>query len=153
MDRSTGSETETDEGRAERPEPVALRQLWRWAAPWLGLAVLAVAFVIGLLEASRAKDQPGYVAGFVCAGLALIGVMWWLRNYPGVADRPVSGPLTVERDEALLVLLPLLTLLAIIGLLLAARWSGLLHIVGYALFGASLLMIAANLKHYFDARE
>lgn len=137
-----------------RPVPVPLRQIWRWAAPWLGLAVLAATFLLGLFEARSATDDPDYIAGFVAAGLALLGAVWWLSNDTGHNDRPLIGLVTVERTEALVLVVAVLSLLAIGGLLLAARSpSGLLHIVGYALFGASLLLIAANLKHYFDVRE
>jgi hypothetical protein len=61
--------------------------------------------------------------------------------------------LVVDREESLLVLVALLTVLAIGGLFLAADFDGAVAAIGYAGFGVGLAAIALNLKRYFDRRD
>jgi hypothetical protein len=131
---------------------VAFDELWRWVAPWLAGAFLVLAALLGLFTASRAQTDGSYVIGFVTAGLALLMLAWRLKRALD-GDR-VPASVLVDDATALVVVIALLAVLAVGGLLLAARSDEAVpEAVGYALFGFALVFIFANLKHYFDARE
>ena len=137
---------------ADHSNRVGLGEVWQWLAPWLLGAVLAAVALLGFFTASRAADEGSYIIGFVTAGLALLMLAWRIRLAGRGAAMPL--PLLVEDPTALLLLVAALTVLAVIGLLLAARGGDpVVAAVGYALFGSSLLFIFWNLKHYFDRRD
>jgi hypothetical protein len=139
------------------PEPssrdrVGFDELWRWLAPWLVGAFLALAALLGLFTASRAQTDGSYAIGFATAGLALLMLAWRLKRALDGDRAPAS--VLVDDATALVVVIALLTALAVGGLLLAARSGEVVpEAVGYALFGFSLVFIFANLKHYFHRRE
>jgi hypothetical protein len=135
-------------------ERVGWDELGCWVAPWLLGAALAAVALLGLLAASRARDDGTYALGFVTAGLAVLALAWQVkRACDGAASRGLP-PLLVEDGASLVVLVAVLAALATIGLLLAARaGEAILAAAGYALFGSGLVFIFWNLKHYFDAQE
>jgi hypothetical protein len=142
-----------DESNAAR-ERVAWREVGRWLAPWLlGLLLMAVA-LLGLLAASRAEDDGAYAMGFITAGLALLALGWQVKSAFDAPTATGVPPLLVEDGASLVVLVALLAVLAVAGLLLAARsGEATLEAAGYALFGSGLIFIFWNLKHYFDWHE
>ncbi len=135
-------------------ERVGWDELGRWVAPWLLGAALAAVALLGLLAASRARDDGTYALGFVTAGLAVLALAWQVKSAcDGAAPRGMP-PLLVEDAATLVVLVAVLAALAVIGLLLAARSrEATLEAAGYALFGSGLVFIGWNLKHYFDVQE
>jgi hypothetical protein len=140
------------DGNAAR-ERVGWSELGRWLAPWLLGGLLAAIAVLGLLAASRAQDEGIYALGFATAGLALLALSWEVKS---ACDGGTAGlpPLLVEDGATLVVLVAVLAVLAVCGLLLAARSrEAAIEVAGYALFGAGLLFAGFNLKHYFDWRE
>ncbi len=144
--------TSSHEAADRSDNRVGLGEVWQWVAPWLLGAVLSAVALLGFFTASRAADEGSYVIGFVTAGLALLMLAWRIRLAGRGAAVPL--PLLVEDPAALLLLVAALAVLAIIGLLLAARGGDpVVAAVGYALFGSSLLFTCWNLKHYFDSRE
>ena len=152
-------ETEEDDTlRARIAEVEAQRipvtEVLSWFAPWLVAAILVLVCIGALWCASSASDDLTYTIGLLGALLALIALVW-----EGVAA--LSGGLgdfslemLVDDDVSLVVLMALLAILALGGLVLAARGprptaTG----VGYGLCIFGVVFAFANLKHYFDRRE
>jgi uncharacterized membrane protein len=136
---------------APRRERVGIGELWRWAAPWLLGALLVAVTLLGLFAASRARTDGDYAVGLLTAGLALLALGWRIKRALDGETRLAPLPVLVDEGAALVILVALLTVLAVAGLLLAARsGESMLEAVGYALFGFSLVFIFWNLKHYFD---
>jgi hypothetical protein len=130
---------------------VPAREVARWVGPWLLAGVLVIVLVLGLVTASGAADSGTYWLGVVGAVLALVILLWQLDAALG--GRPLPS-LLVDEPEPLVITIALLALLAMLGLVLAARSeSSAVNASGYALFIASLLIGFANLKHYFDRQE
>ncbi len=152
-DSGLGEPASPSTGEA-RTQAVGLWQLYRWLAPWVVGAVLVAAALLGLYAASRARSSADSAAGFATFALAVLALIRGIRNYfagVGIGARP---PAPVADPGTLLLLIILLTGLAILGLVLAARGPDpLWQLIGYALFAASLALIAWNLKRYFDAEQ
>jgi hypothetical protein len=152
-------ETEEDDTlRARIAEVEAQRipvtEVLSWFAPWLVAAILVLVCIGALWCASSASDDLTYTIGLLGALLALIALVW-----EGVAA--LSGGLgdfslemLVDDDVSLVVLMALLAILALGGLVLAAREpSPTATGVGYGLCIFGVVFAFANLKHYFDRRE
>lgn len=144
------------ETAALEAQRVGLHQLARWFLPWILAGVLVVIGLVGLWGASLAAETAGSEAGdmsglgFATAGLALVALVWLLR----AAFDGVSLALFVDDDTSLVVLVGVLAALTLGGMMVAARTgSHALQHAGYALAAASIVLIGANLKHYFDRRE
>jgi hypothetical protein len=146
-----------EHGRSRAPaseERVGSRELWRWFAPWLGGAALVALGLLGLFVASRAGDDATYAGGFAAAAIAALTLAWRIRA--GFEGRPsiAASALLVDEGDALLVLLAVLVVLGLLGLLLAARSEEPMATYGgYGLFAGALVVIFANIKHYFDRQE
>jgi CDP-diglyceride synthetase len=133
-------------------ERVGLGEVWRWLAPWLLGAFLAGAAFLGFYAASRAQDDGTYILGFVTAGLAFLMLIWRVKL--ALDGRGSAAPVLVDEASALVIVIALLAILAVGGLVLAARGGAvMLQAVGYALFVFCLAFIFGNVKHYFDQRE
>jgi len=149
-DTPTFEETSSLARQNALPQPVPLAQVWRWIAPGVVCVVLVVIVFLGLSSASGAADGGTEAIGFAVAGLALIALGWGLKAQ---FDQRLFSPL-VSRGDSLVVLSGILTALAIIGLVVAARGEGVtLTSAGYALFIVSVALICLNLRHYFDCRD
>lgn len=140
---------------ADTPTPaVGLRELYRWFAPWLSGGLLVATALLGLLAASAAQSSSDLAVGLLTFGLAIVALARGIRNHFDGIGTALWSPALVTDAASLLILIFLLAGLAILGLVLAARLPGSAwQKIGYALFGASLAMIACNLKHYFDYRD
>lgn len=135
-------------------EPIDRHALWRWTAPWILGAVLAIVALLGLSTASHARDADAYAVGFATAGLALLALVWLVKRACDGQAVPPALPLLVQDAATLVVLAALLAAQAVLGLLLAARAGDItLRVAGYGLFGFSLVFLFWNVKHYFDIRE
>lgn len=141
-------------GANQRRERVGWDELGRWVAPWLLGALLAAVALLGLFAASRAADDGACAIGLSTAALALLALAWMIRRAGDGAASLRPLPLLVEDATALVIVVALLALVAVLGLVLAARsGEATLTATGYALFGFGLVFIFWNLKHYFDVRE
>ncbi|HEY3918872.1 MAG TPA: hypothetical protein VGL83_13820 [Stellaceae bacterium] len=153
------NEIETDDRRARVAEVearrVALGDIARWFAPWILAGILIMVFIGGLWCASSADDVGTDTVGYIAAVLALAALIWQL----GVAlsGRPIIAAgdrWLVEDETSIVVLIALLVVMAVIGLVLAARADSVAASgAGYGLCLFGIVFIFANLKHYFDRRE
>jgi hypothetical protein len=74
---------------------------------------------------------------------------WGLGSLDGVARAMV-----IENENGLWIFIPIMTALALIGLVLAAHYKeGVYHYAGFSLFVVSVLWILGGLKSYYDAKE
>jgi hypothetical protein len=149
---------ETDEWRTRIAEVeshrVALSEVGRWFAPWILGGALIVVCLGGLWCASAATDDGTYAIGLAAAVLALAALMWQLRVVLDGRTLDLSGHLLVDDQDSLAILIALLGVMAVGGLVLAARGaSPATSGAGYGLCLFALVFAFANLKHYFDRRE
>src|SRR5579875_1775616 len=130
---------------------VPLGEVASWFAPWILAGILAVVLVAGLWCASSATDAGGYAVGLAAAALAFLALLWELATALGRGGSAAFAIWSVEDETSLVVLIVLLAILAVGGLVLAARSDGAAASgAGYGLLVFGLVFIFANLKHYFD---
>ena len=152
------SDNESDDLRARIAEVearrVPLNAVMGWFWPWVVGGVLALISLGGLWCAASAADDGTYAVGLAAAALALLALLWEL--HAAFTGNIGSAPswLLVDDAESLAVLVALLIVMALGGLILAARGetpatSG----AGYGLCIFAIVFAFANLKHYFDRRE
>jgi hypothetical protein len=149
---------ENDEMRTRIADVEAQRipvsEVWRWFAPWVVAAILVVVCLGALWCASSASDDLTYTIGLIGALLALIAVIWEAVAALSGQLGDLSLQMLVDDDLSLVVLMVLLGILALGGLILAARGpSPTTSGVGYGLCIFSVVFAFANLKHYFDRLE
>jgi hypothetical protein len=151
-------QSENDEMRIRIAEVEAQRvpvnEVLSWFVPWLVAAVLVVVCLGALWCASGASDDLTYAIGLIGALLALIAVIW--EGMAALSGRmeDLSLQVLVDDDISLVVLIVLLGILALGGLILAARGpSPTANGVGYGLCIFGVVFAFANLKHYFDRLE
>jgi membrane protease YdiL (CAAX protease family) len=149
---------ETDDFRNRLAEVEAQRvpasEVARWFVPWILAAVLILVLLGSLWCASSAADDGTYAIGLVGAALALIALIWELRAAFGDGIGSLSAHWLVDDETSLVVLAAILTVLALGGLILAASGASVAASgTGYGLCLFAIVVIAANLKHYFDRRE
>jgi len=140
----------TADAARRRAQRMPLRDIWQWIAPWLLGVLLGCAALLGFFTARGARGADTYAVGFITAGLALLALIWLVKH---ACDHPAPGlplDILVDRPESLLLLVALLSALAVGGLFLAAETRGAAESAGYALFVVCLIVIASNLKHYYD---
>jgi len=149
---------ENDALRARIAEVEAQRvpfaEVLSWFAPWFIAAILVLVCLGALWCASSATDDLTYAISLIGALLALTALIWEGRTAlsGGIAD--LSLQMLVDDEVSLVVLTALLGILAVGGLILAARGPSPTAMgVGYGLgiFGVGFAF--ANLKHYFDRLE
>lgn len=149
---------ENDEMRARIAEVEAQRipvnEVLGWFTPWLIAAILVVVCLGALWCASSAREDLTYAIGLIGALLAFIALIWeGVAALAGEID-DWSLQMLVDDDLSLVVLMALLGILALGGLMLAARGpSPTANGVGYGLAIFAVVFAFANLKHYFDRRE
>ena len=133
---------------------IPVREVLSWFAPWFVAAVLVLVCIGALWCASSASDDLTYTIGLIGALLALVAVVWegTAALSGGLGD--FSLQMLVDDDLSLVVLMALLMILALGGLVLAARGPSPTAIgVGYGLCIFGVVFAFANLKHYFDRLE
>lgn len=130
-----------------------LKEVGAWIAPWLVGVFLVGATLLGFLTASDARRSDTYAAGIVTGVLALVALAWLVKRSfdQNAEDWPLK--ILVDRLESLVLLIVVLTVIGIGGLFLAANTGGALQMAGYALFVVCLLLIAWNIKHYYDRAD
>jgi hypothetical protein len=133
---------------------VPVNEVLSWVVPWFIAAILVVVCLGALWCAARASDDLTYAISLIGALLALIAVIW--EGAAALSGRmgDLSLQVLVDDDVSLVVLMVLLGILALVGLVLAARGpSPTANGVGYGLCVFGIVFAFANLKHYFDRRE
>ena len=153
-----GQAEENDALRARIAEVEAQRiplgEVLSWFAPWFVAAILVLVCIGALWCASSASDDLTYAIGLIGAILALIALIWEGTAALSGSLGDLSLETLVEDDLSLVVLMALLAILAVGGLILAARGpSATASAVGYGLSIFSVVLAFANLKHYFDRLE
>src|ERR1700752_1458905 len=118
-------QAENDEMRARIAEVeaqrVPLNEVVSWFVPWLIAAILVVVCLGALWCASRASDDLTYSIGLIGALLALVALIW--EGLAALSGRigDLSLQVLVDDEVSLVVLMTLLVVLALLGLVLAAR--------------------------------
>jgi hypothetical protein len=130
-----------------------LAAAWRLIAPGLGYVLLAAAALLGLFAASGAADGEAYAVGLATFALAALIIGWRLKDQFDGKDDGLLLPVTVASEDALFLLIAVMTVLGLAGLLVAAEAEGAFHAAGIALFCVAALLIFLNIKAYFDRRE
>lgn len=150
MDESPHAETRQATPTERGGQRVPLKEVGTWIAPWLAGVLLAGAALFGFLTASAARGPDTYGAGMITGILALAALAWLVKHSfdQGAEDWPFK--ILVDRPESLFLLVAILMAIGIGGLFLAANARGAAVTIGYALFVVCLLLIALNLKHYYD---
>ena len=60
----------------------------------------------------------------------------------------------INSEDGLWLFVPLMTALALVGVVLAAHFEeGVYHYAGFALFAVSVIWIFGGLKSYYDAKD
>ena len=149
---------ENDELRARIAEVEAQRipfgEVLSWFTPWIAAAVLVGVCLGALWCASSASDGLTYAIGLIGALLALIALLWEASAALSGGIGNLSLQMLVDDDLSMIVLIVLLAILALGGLILAARGPSPAAIgVGYGLCIFGVVFAFANLKHYFDRIE
>ncbi len=131
-------------------------EVWRMVVPGLGYVFLAGAAVLGLFTASAgsaAGDQASYVAGLGCFVVAVFIMALRLRRQFDGEEVGFLLYISVANVDSLLVSIVVLTVLGLIGVVLASAVGGAFSGIGLALFVIAALMIFTDLKRFFDHRE
>jgi len=152
------AEQENDGLRARIAEVEAqripIREVLSWFTPWFVAAILILVCLGALWCASSASDDLTYAIGLIGALLALIALMWEGSAALSGGLGNLSLRMLVDDDMSLIVLMVLLGILAVGGLVLAARGPSPTAMgVGYGLCIFGVVVAFDNLKHYFDRLE
>lgn len=139
---------------AARRREAADRFFWSWLRFWVQLAVLAVVAIAGVFYASQSRQPGAYQSGLMLAvaalALGLLLVKGRLDGGPG----ELAGMLLVDDLRGLAFVIPLFTIAALCGLLIAAAFPlGPRYLFGLGLFGVSVLAILWQIKHVFDRSD
>lgn len=121
-----------------------------WFGFWAQFVVLGALAILGLYVSGRG-DAPGdYAAGLLLAIGAILLAFLRLKAWFDGTSSDWTGFLFVDRPAHLAVVIPLFTILALVGLFLAAGEPGSLHDAGIGLFVACGLVIFLSMKRVFD---
>jgi len=138
----------------QHPGETSLAEFWHLVAPWLGYAFLTVAAVIGLFTASGPVDDATYVSGLVTFLVAVLLIAARMkRQLDGREVGFLWAGVATKDSDTLLVSIALLTVLGLIGAILAAEIGGTLYGEGLALFIVCAAFIFFDIKRYFDQQE
>lgn len=149
---------ETDDLRVRMAEVEAQRvplgEVARWFTPWALAGILVLIFIGGLWCAASAVDGGTYAVGLIGAALAFGAMIWEFSAALG--GRPIvarGDGWLVEDETSVVILVALLVILAVVGLVLAARAASVAaNGAGYGLCIVAIVFICLSLKHYFDRR-
>ena len=126
-------------------------EVWSLVAPWLGYVFLAAAAILGLFTASDAPDGATYAAGM--ATFAVAGIIIAVRMKRQLDGRRIGVllPVAVAGIDTLIVEVAVLTVLGLVGAILAATVGGTLYGIGLALLVICAGLIFNEIRRYFDA--
>lgn len=141
---------EADRRREQGADP----SFWTWLRFWVQLAVLAAAAIFGAFAASAGGPPGNYPCGLMLAAAALLLIVMTVRRRLDGAPEDPGAMLLVDDMSGLALVIPLFTIAALAGLVLASAYgSGPFYRFGLGLFGASAVGILVQIKHVFDRRE
>ena len=125
-----------------------------WLGFWLPLFVAAALAIIGAYVAARSPQPDAYPCGLTLALAAIaFGFLWMRRRLDG-GNTTWADFLLVGEMRNLALAIPVFTIIAFVGLFVAAEWrEGVLHVAGIALLVLAVLVILLDIKHVFDRRE
>jgi hypothetical protein len=127
------------------------RAFWSWLGFWLQFLGLGLLALTGAGFASRGGRPGDYTSGMLLAlGAVALAFLRLKRQLDG-GPTSWSSFLFVDDMKNLTVAIPLLTILALVGLFIARdRPYGSLHAAGIGLCVASAIIIFLDIKHVFD---
>ncbi len=137
----------------DAPRAMSGRDAWHLLAPWLGYVLLAAAAILGLFTASGAPDSATYASGLATFALAVALIALRMNRQLGGREIGFLLPISVESADALIITVALLTLLGVVGAVLAAAVGGVVYTIGLALFIVCGAVIFFEMKRYFDHRD
>lgn len=141
------------ENRPQPLSPTSAGEVWRLVAPWLGYLFLGAAGILGLFTASAADDSASYAVGIATFALAIILIVMRMRRQLDGRETGFLLPVTATDSDTLFITVALLTVLGLVGAMLAATIGGMVYAIGLALFFVSALLIFFEIKRYFDRRD
>jgi hypothetical protein len=133
----------------DTPTKLPAEGYWAWFGFWAQFVVLGGLALLGLAIGS--DGQPGdYATGlFLAIGAVLLAFLRLKSYFDGTADDWTSF-LLVDKPAHLVVVIPLFTVIALVGLFVAAGAPGSLQDAGVGLFIACGLIIFLSMKRVFD---
>ena len=127
------------------------QDLGSWIGFWAQFAVLGVFVVLGAFFAADGESPGDYRCGLVLSLAAIAVAFLRLRRHLDGGTDDWRSFLFVDDMSHLWVVVPLFTVIGLIGLFIAHAWEeGGLHIAGIALFIVSGLFVFFNIKRVFD---
>ncbi|MGH7088777.1 MAG: hypothetical protein ACREFQ_07740, partial [Stellaceae bacterium] len=133
--------------------PTSAEEVWRLVAPWLGYVFLVAAGILGLFTASAAEDSASYTVGLATFAVAIILIVLRMMRQLDGRETGFLVPVTATDSDTLYVTVAILTVLGLVGAMLAATVGGMVYAIGMALFFVSILLIFFEIKRYFDRRD
>jgi hypothetical protein len=146
-------------GQSSRPaaeETVRMREeadpfFWPWLRFWAQMAVLAVLMIVGVFFASEGGQAGDYQSGLMLAAASVALAVLLAKQHLDGAPDDLASLVLVEDMRSLAVAIPLFTIAALCGLIIARSFPvGPRYLFGLGLFGASVLAILLDIKHVFD---
>lgn len=127
------------------------REFVSWFAKTLQFAALIILAILGFLFASGDRGAGNYAVGITLSVSAILLIFLFLQQRLDGDDRLWGASIFADRLSELAAAIPILTVLALSGLLLArAAASQSLYGAGLGLFAASVLGIFLNIKRVCD---
>jgi len=140
--------------QAGRTPDDAGRAFRSWFGFWIQFLILGVLAVVGAFVAS-ADARPGdYLCGLL---LSLGAIALAFLRLKQRLDGKASGWgtfLLVDDMKHLALVIPLFTVIGLIGLFVANTWdNGAMHAAGLGLFVVSGVIVFLDIKHAFDRQS
>jgi hypothetical protein len=122
---------------------------WAWFRFWAQFVVLGGLAILGLSIGS--DGRPGdYATGLMLAVFAVLLAFLRLKAWFDGTAGDWTGFLFVDKPAHLLVVIPLFSVIALVGLFVAAGQPGSLQSAGVALFVVCGVIIFLSMKRVFD---
>ena len=132
------------------PEP-AEHGFWSWLGFWAQFLILGLFVVIGAFTASQAAGPGDYISGMLLILGALGLASLRLKHQFDGGAASWGNFLLVGDMKSLVVVIPIFTIIGLVGLFLARAWTyGSLHDAGIGLFVVSGVIIFFDIKRVFD---
>ena len=125
-------------------------EYWAWCGFWGQFVVLGGLIVVGGFIGGRGGGPGDGTTGLLLAIAAALLTFMRLKLWFDGGPTGWMSFLFVDRMAQLVVVIPLFTLVGLIGLFIAAAEPGSLQDAGIGLFIASGLAVFLNLKRVFD---
>ena len=120
-----------------------------WFGFWAQFVVLAALAILGLIVGSDGQPGDDVTGLMLTIGAVLLAFLRLKAWFDGTSGDWTSF-LLVDKPAHLVVVIPLFTVIALVGLFVAAGAPGTLQSAGVALFVVCGLVIFLSLKRVFD---